>query len=500
MNTHTPSRLRRLVAAVSAASLLATSSLSVRASIDSEMTDLYNGLANLPAGVATGITDGVLASGPSAFHGQTYHTYMGGRVYKRLPVRNIQLANIEMPHFSAGCGGIDMFLGSFSHLDGDKLVEFLRATAMSAVGVITQVALGAITPLLASKLEWAKDVIDKINGMNLNSCEAAQHLVAGGLNATTQNKNTECIQRMMVYEGIDADKAKDRCSTVAGNADADAFGGEADPPPFTGNLTWEALKKTLGSAPRDEREMIMSMVGSHLYYPDGPGSSEKISTATTPKPIVANVTDISTVLYGQEASPTAGGRVMVKMWRCDEADRCMNPTEQMVSFESYAERVGRLMREMADAIRTHSDLSAEAELMTFINQTTLPVYDMMSIGTEVANSHMAEQLAETYRDVIAADYAWALLERNIRSGQKALAQQFKLSKPQEAVQSKIILEANERLRFINIQRNEALTKVADINNITTSLQTLQRTMATHMPERVIAMTTGAPGPGATGKK
>jgi conjugative transfer pilus assembly protein TraH len=504
MNTRTTPALRRLVAAVTAASLLASTSVSVQATIRSEMNDLYNGLANLPGDVASGISEGVMASGPSAFHGQTYHTYMGGRVFSRVPVRNIQLANIEMPHFSAGCGGIDMFLGSFSHLDGDKLVEFLRATAMSAVGVITQVALGAITPLLASKLEWAKDVIDKINGMNLNSCEAAQHMVAGGMNAMTADKNQQCIQRVMVYEGVDADQAKDRCSTVAGSDAVNANRADTDPPPFTGNLTWEALRRTMGSASREEREMIMSMVGSEIYYPDTAGAAgasipEKTSTARAPLRLHPIVTDIATVLYGREANPAANGHVMVTLWHCDD-DACMNPTQEAVSIESYSERVGRLMHQLADAIRSHSDLSGEAELIQFINQTTLPVYDMMSIGTEVRGSHMAEQLAETYRDVIAADYAWALLERNIKAGQMALSQKFKLSKPQEQEQSAIIRESRERLRDLNAQRQQALNKVADINNITVSLQTLQRTMSSHMPERVMAMTSGSPGAGATGKK
>ncbi|MET0332765.1 MAG: conjugal transfer protein TraH, partial [Rhizobacter sp.] len=395
--------------------------------------------------------------------------------------------------------------GSFSHLSGDKLVDFLRATAMSAVGVITQVALGAITPLLASKLEWAKDVIDKINGFNLNSCEAAQHLVAGGMNAMTSNKNTECIQRVMVYEDVDADKAKERCSTVAGAEAINTAHADTNPPPFNGNLTWEALKRTLPSADREEREMIMSMVGSEIYYPDTAGAAgaqtpEKTSTARTPRHLYPTITDIALILKGRAESTTAG-QVLIPVWRCNDDD-CMEPTAQPqdISIESYSAKVNRLMRQLADAIRAHDDIAGQAELLQFINQATLPVYDMMSIGTEVQGSHMAEQLTDTYQDVIAADYAWALLERNIKSGLIALTQKFKLSKAQEDVQAGIIRDSQQRLRDLAAQRQTALNKVADINHITVSLQTLQRTMASHMPERVMAMTTGSPGAGATGKK
>jgi hypothetical protein len=36
--------------------------------------------------------------------------------------------------------------------------------------------------------------------------------------------------------------------------------------PFTGNLTWEALKR-VNSIDDNERELILSMVGTVIYYP-----------------------------------------------------------------------------------------------------------------------------------------------------------------------------------------------------------------------------------------
>jgi hypothetical protein len=68
----------------------------------------------------------------------------------------------------------------------------------------------------------------------------------------------------------DEDGARRRCrssqdATLAagassGNADARAM------VPFTGNLTWEALKR-VNSIDDNERELILSMVGTVIYYP-----------------------------------------------------------------------------------------------------------------------------------------------------------------------------------------------------------------------------------------
>ena len=53
---------------------------------------------------------------PGAFRGQTYNTYTGGSIFLRSPNKVYQLATIQFPYVKAGCGGIDVFGGSFSHL------------------------------------------------------------------------------------------------------------------------------------------------------------------------------------------------------------------------------------------------------------------------------------------------------------------------------------------------------------------------------------------------
>ena len=53
---------------------------------------------------------------PGAFRGQTFNTYTGGSLFMRAPNKVYQLAAIQFPSAKAGCGGIDVFGGSFSHI------------------------------------------------------------------------------------------------------------------------------------------------------------------------------------------------------------------------------------------------------------------------------------------------------------------------------------------------------------------------------------------------
>ena len=57
---------------------------------------------------------------PSAYQGQSATYYNAGSLFARTNIKNIQLAAITLPSVSAGCGGIDAFMGGFSHINSDQ--------------------------------------------------------------------------------------------------------------------------------------------------------------------------------------------------------------------------------------------------------------------------------------------------------------------------------------------------------------------------------------------
>ena len=47
---------------------------------------------------------------------EAFGSNTGGSVFTRTPIRDVQLVQVELPSYRAGCGGIDLYSGGFSFL------------------------------------------------------------------------------------------------------------------------------------------------------------------------------------------------------------------------------------------------------------------------------------------------------------------------------------------------------------------------------------------------
>ena len=118
---------KRLIASLLAVTLTTTPLVSHPADLNAEMQAMFNDLGAL-GNVTT----------PGAFRGQAMNLYTGGSLMMRAPGRNYPLATVQLPSLRAGCGGIDMFLGGFSFLNVDYLVQKLQnilSAAPAAAGL-----------------------------------------------------------------------------------------------------------------------------------------------------------------------------------------------------------------------------------------------------------------------------------------------------------------------------------------------------------------------------
>src|SRR5260370_32149663 len=140
--------LRQTITFVIISSLtLASMSRSWAGDLQTEVDSMFNNLGAIGNYTA-----------PGAFRGQTYNTYTGGSIFLRSPNKVYQLATIQFPYVKAGCGGIDVFGGSFSHLSGVEFKNMLKSITPALPGVTFQLARSAVTPLLGQKAEWAQSL------------------------------------------------------------------------------------------------------------------------------------------------------------------------------------------------------------------------------------------------------------------------------------------------------------------------------------------------------
>ena len=132
-----PSLTRRTAAFALAALLLATSAPLHAGDLNGEVNDMFNNLGAIGNYTA-----------PGAFRGQTFNTYAGGNLMMRSPNKVYQFAAIQFPSAKAGCGGIDVFGGSFSHISAEEFKNMLRNITAALPGIAFQLALEAVSPLL----------------------------------------------------------------------------------------------------------------------------------------------------------------------------------------------------------------------------------------------------------------------------------------------------------------------------------------------------------------
>ena len=145
------------------------------------------------------------------------------------------------------------------------------------------------------------------------------------------------------------------------------------------------------------------------------------------------------------------------------------------------------MRSIAEKIATRTAIPNKSAEVGFVNQTTEPVYKMLSIGTSIPGSGLADSLIGQYRDLIAADYAYVFLERNLRLGLAALDKDYTLQQTQREQARDIRQRALTMLSQIAQEKNTLYQKVGSFRAVSGHLEELERQLRSSMPQHVMDM-------------
>lgn len=100
---------------------------------------------------------------------------------------------------------------------------------------------------------------------------------------------------------------------------------------------------------------------------------------------------------------------------------------------------------------------------------------------------MADSLIAQYRDVIAADYAYVFLERNLRVGLAALDKDYQLQKTQREQAVQIRQRALVMLQQLSQEKNLLYQKVGSYRAVSSHLEQLERQLRSSMPQHVMDM-------------
>jgi len=115
---------------------------------------------------------------PNYFEGQKRGFYSAGSFNARWRNTSNFPITVEMPRIKSGCGGIDVFLGGFSFMKFEYLVQKLQRVLMSAGAVAFDLALKTLCEPCSTTIKSIDALANQLNSMQLDECAAGKELVA----------------------------------------------------------------------------------------------------------------------------------------------------------------------------------------------------------------------------------------------------------------------------------------------------------------------------------
>lgn len=126
--------------------------------------------------------------------------FYGGSVYVRGKVMNVSVLNFTPPSFAAGCGGVDLFGGSFSMINAEQFVSLLRSIAQNAAGYAFHLALKNICEQCSTIISSLQRAVQEMNQFTGNSCQLAKGIVNSGVQAL-ELSDVKGMQGQTIQEG-----------------------------------------------------------------------------------------------------------------------------------------------------------------------------------------------------------------------------------------------------------------------------------------------------------
>lgn len=116
-------------------------------------------------------------TGAGYFEGQQRGYYSGGSFSGRWHSSADFPVTVEAPRVKSGCGGIDVFMGGFSFLDGNYLVNKLQAILANAPAVAFDLGLKTLCEQCSNTIKNFEAMADHLNQMQLDECGTSKELV-----------------------------------------------------------------------------------------------------------------------------------------------------------------------------------------------------------------------------------------------------------------------------------------------------------------------------------
>lgn len=422
------------------------------------------------AGMASNVTM------PGSYQDQTAGFYTGGSIVTRNAVRNVQPATIQMPGFRAGCGGIDMWMGGFSHIKSEQLVEMARNIGSATASYAFMLAIQTVSPQIYNIMNELNNLATQINQTNINSCEAAATTL-GGIWPKSDQANKHLCQAMGSNLGSFSDWSAARQGCGAGGDREKVFRERGSDPRykdmFVGefNLAWKAIQaNAFLSSDKELAQLFMTLVGSIIVRSGGSQTSYYKGQAVGDKsyevitlPGHADRDDVLTGLLVGGSTP---------IYACND-EACLHPKLSKVSLSDHhalQKRVHVILESLVQKI--YEDGEPTAEEKDFLNSTRLPVFKMLNVLTAFRKGHAPLDIHH-YADLIALDVLYKYVLEVIDIVHDSVAQ-LRAVQVDESHMEKFLKALRVARERITVRRNNAFQHMDTVLSFIQSTQLVEK--------------------------
>jgi conjugative transfer pilus assembly protein TraH len=422
------------------------------------------------AGIASNVTT------PGSYQDQTAGFYTGGSLVTRNGVRNAQIATVQMPGFRAGCGGIDLWMGGFSHIKSEQMVEMLRNIGSAAGSYAFMLAMQTVSPQIYNIMNEINNLATQINQTNINSCEVAATAL-GGVWPKSDQASKHLCQSMGSNLGSFSDWSAARQGCGAGGDREKVFRERGSDPRykdmFVGefNLAWKAIQaNAFLSADKELAQLFLTLVGSIIVRSGSAQTSNYKGSAVGDKsyevitlPGHADRDDVITGLL-------VGG--VTSIYNCND-EACLHPTISKITIadrHALHKRVHGILESLVQKI--YEDGEPTAEEKDFLNSTCLPVYKMLNVLTAFRKGHAPLDIHQ-YSDLIALDVLYKYVLEVIDIVHDSVAQ-LRAVQVDESHMERFLNYLRAARERITARRNNAFQHLDNVLSFIQSTQLIEK--------------------------
>jgi conjugative transfer pilus assembly protein TraH len=433
------------------------------------------------------------SGGGGAHSGQAMNLYTGGSMAMRVPSKNYQLFSLQAPRFKAmGCGGIDAFTGSFSHINKDAFVAMLKNIGQAALGQAFMLALKTLAPEVAEVMAYLQSVAQEANGATINSCKTASALVSG-----TMGQWAETNQRTSIFASVGMNSDTDPAASEAriggdeaetgisiANAKASLIGyqglnGNTSTPSIAeGNVVWRALTQHMSGLSDDDKQLVMSIVGTVVLDNSDPLNPKVKAHAGVLK---------MEQLIGSNARDPVTNQPMpnssIELLQCADGfgdNQCLVVQKVTTPYTNFTQIVAAAMARIATAMTARNAQTTQD--LDFTNLVNIPIQRILSIGVVTRSPGLALNLSDKYTEVIASEYAAFFVRHALDALDAGLAQSQTRTTKFESDKIEDVAKRSKEIRSdVLAQLRTAYLKGGQLMNIANELETMEKTMYSSMP-------------------